>query len=254
VTRALAAWLVLFGPIAVAQAETTADQPAAINPDRRDFTTGTGIVPVGLIQIESGVLWEKQMSSRQITVGEVTLRVPLSDQLELHLGVPSYLVDLGAGHASGFDDADIEARYKFFHGETLDLALQLTLTLPTGDRAVAEHRFQPGAILASTLKISSRSELVASVGGINASQDGQRFAQGFVAASFRMNVTEAVNLFTELYAFNHEEPDGPAHRYLAIGAVYLVGRDIALDARVGRGIHNDDGTTALASLGFSRRF
>jgi Putative MetA-pathway of phenol degradation len=236
-----------------------ADDPASdvlprIEPDRRDFTTGTGIVSRGKLQLEGGVDAQHSDSDRQLTLGELTLRIPLARDLEMHVGLPSYVISHGDRRQSGLDDAALELRYRFFNGDRLDWAVQATLVAPTGSRQVAERDWQPGAILAASLKLSEHAALITSVGGSRVTVDGTRFAQMTAATSLRVDVAASWNIFGEFYGFNRETPDGPVHKYADIGAVYFPSPSIALDARIGRGISNGDGPTTIASIGASRRF
>ncbi len=245
----------LFALASVARGAAPAPPPVdKVEPDRRDFTTGTGIVPSGRIQVEGGVTGERGDAERSVSIGDITIRVPLSESFEVHLGLPSFLVRDGDRRRSGFDDAALEARYRLLHGDAIDLGVQVMSTLPTGNRRVAERRLQPGAVLAARMDLGESLELVVNLGGTRASDDGRRFTQGFVAGSLRAAVSPRVSAFAESYAFNREEVDGPSHRYVATGAVFFVDRETALDARVGRGIRNGDGTDWLVSVGISRRF
>jgi hypothetical protein len=247
--------LCLLSSAAAFAADTPATGEAPrIEPDRRDFTTGTGIVSGGYIQVEGGADWQHSDSGRQLTLGELTLRIPLAQDVELHVGLPSYIISHEDRRQSGLDDTAVEVRYRFFNGDRIDWAIQATTELPTGSRQVAEHDWQPGAILATSLKISERMSLVTSLGGKRATVDGVRFAQATIATSLRFDVAASWNLFGELYAYNRETPDGPAHKYADIGAVYFPTRSVAFDARIGRGISNEGGAGTIASVGASRRF
>lgn len=236
----------------LARAQQPADEK--IEPSREDFATGTDIVPIGSIQVESGVGWSRGDRERHWSFGEVQLRIPVSRSVEVHLGIPSYLVDHADGRASGFDDASLEARWRFHEGEVVELALQGVVMLPTGSKRVAERHPQPGALLAAEIALSPAVQLVLNVGGQRASSDGQRFDQGFVAAALEFDLSRRWSLFAETYAFNREEKDGSSRRYAAVGAVWFVGRSTAFDVRVGRGLGNDDGIDTFAGLGVSHRF
>jgi hypothetical protein len=245
--------LLPFAAVFAADAPASDEQPR-IEPDRRDFTTGTGIVSGGNVQVEGGIDWQRSESQRQFTLGELTLRIPLTHDVEMHVGLPSYIISHEDRRQNGLDDTTVEVRYRFFNGDRIDWAIQATTELPTGSRQVAERDWQPGVILATSLKISERLSLVTSLGGKRASADGVRFAQTTVASSLRFDVAADWNLFGEFYGFSHEIPDGPVHKYADIGAVYFPNRSIAFDARIGRGVSNGDGTDTIASVGASRRF
>lgn len=238
----------------MASRATAEEPPPRIEPDRRDFTTGTGIVPEGHIQVEAGTTAERGDAERLVTIGEITVRIPLASAVEVHLDLPSYLVRNDGRRHAGFDDAGIELRYKFLKTEFADFGVQATTMLPTGTRRVAERRFQPGIVAATTIDLGRMSSLALNIGVSSATDDGRRYTQTFTAGSFRLALAERISGFVEAYAFNREAADGDSHRYVATGLVLFLDRDTALDARIGRGIRNGDGTDWLLGFGISHRF
>jgi hypothetical protein len=246
--------LALSSSVVAAQDDPRSAGLTRIEPDRRDFTTGTGIVSVGHLQLEGGMDWQHSDVDRQLTLGEVTFRIPLASDVEMHLALPSYIISHDDHRQTGLDDTDFELRYRFYNGSRVDWAIQTAIIAPTGSREVAQRDWQPGVTFASSIKLSDRIGLVTSLGGKRATVDGTRFAQVVLATSLRVDVAASWNLFGELYGFNRETPDGTAHKYADLGAVYFPTESVAFDARIGRGISNGESTETIASVGASRRF
>lgn len=243
-------------PPAPGQAQVEQDAPERIEPDRRDFTTGTGIVPKGSIQIETGISRERRGSSRDSSFGEALVRVPVAERAEVRFRIPTYRVqrDLD-GRRSGADDASLEARFLLVKREKSEFGVQLTSVLPTGSRRVAERRYQPGAILAANFTLSSRASLLVDLGASRASEEGQRFTQAFAASSFRYDASDKVNLFAEVYAFNKEEAGRRSQKFANAGAAYFLRPNLALDASFGLGLGNRvGGPDYLYSSGLSYLF
>ncbi|MDB5819195.1 MAG: hypothetical protein JWQ11_2835 [Rhizobacter sp.] len=236
-------------------------QPAAesesvkVAPDRRDFTTGTGIVPSGHVQLEFGATWEQGDDRRQWSIGDVSLRVPVSSRVELRLQTLSYEIQHDdRGRHVGLDDTSLGLRFLIDKSSAYELALQVDSTIPSGSHSVAERRLQPEAILATTLKLTPQTSLVLNVGGTYASSDRQRFNQVVVASSLRHDLSENFNLFGEVYNFNREDRGGSSRTRAAFGAVYFLDRSTAIDARFIRDLRNVGSVKASASVGLSRLF
>ena len=226
-----------------------------VSPDQRDFTTSTGITPRGRVQIEVGAGAERRGSEREYSPGEGLVRVPVSQRAEVRLGIPSYLIQRENGRQTGLDDTFVEARFQLSKSSKRTLGLQLGTTLPIGSRRVAERRYQPEAVLAATLELSPRAELVVNGAARRASESGQRFTQLYAAASLRYDWSKKLNVLAEVYAFNREEARGPQQKFAALAATYYFSPRTALYVRGGVGLGNDvGGPDYLYGTGLSRLF
>lgn len=238
-----------------ANAQNTASETPKIEPDRRDFTLGTGVVPLGQIQLESGATYTRSGAQREITLGELTIRVPLSPRAEVRLGLPSYRIERQTERRAGADDSEIGARLILREKPKQSYALTLSSMLPTGARRVAERRFQPRATLAAQFELSSSTNVVFNLGAARPTDSRRRFTQYVSASSIRFDASEQVQLFSEFYVLSREERGGRARKFAALGAVYFPNRQTALDARFGFGLNNDvRGPDYLVSAGISRLF
>ena len=243
------------GPVVIPEnARSASAQTPKIGPARFDFSTGTGLVPPGYTQIESGVSGTRRGASRGNAYGGLLLRVPASERVELRVQLPTYAVMHQDGRSSGADDVALQAVFLLSQREKTSLALQLVSTLPTGSRGIAERRLQPTAILAGALKLSPRSTIVLDVAASRASQNQQRFTQAYLSTRVSYDASKKVTLFAETYAFNKQKAGGNSQRFANAGAIFFLRRNLALDASFGVGLDNHVGgpdylyTSGLSAL------
>ncbi|MBC8137330.1 MAG: transporter [Fibrella sp.] len=218
-------------------------RPLKIEPDRRDFTLGTGIVPPGHIQIESGVTGSRRGTSRENSYGELTVRVPVSERFEVRVEVPSFLVvrdDTGRG--SGADDTLLRTRLRLSAPPRWAFAITADVRVPTGSRPVAERRWQGGATFAANATLAKCAELLFNLGAMRLSDDGEYFDQGTVSMAFRYELSSRFDTFAEIYAMSRMEAGGDSQKFAATGLVYYPVPRVAFDARLGTGVSNDAGS------------
>ncbi len=251
--------LVLFllqGGVA-AHAQDAKPDDIKIEPDRRDFTVGTSIVPLGHVQIESGLTGSHRGAERINSYGEVLIRVPVGERVEFRFGAPSFLrtCDAGGKRDAGADDAQFEVRARFRAPQRWAFALTLGSLLPTGSLSVAERRWQPRATFAANAALSKRATLLLNLGAAYVSEEKKRFNQWTISSSFRWQLPPRLETFAEAYMMSREEAGGSAQKFLAAGLVYYPSSRVALDARVGSGLNNyTSGHDHFSSAGISFLF
>lgn len=238
--------------------ETTAQGEEALVTDRPDFTESAQTVLAGRVQVEGGVTFERAGSARMRSVGEVLVRVGAGDRAEIRLGVPSYLTVSDGGRTSGLDDAFLGAKFRLNGPDSkTGLALLAGSALPTGSRRVAEHRYQPEAVLAADFPDFGKFSLAANLGGGRMVDGGQRFTQLWGSVSLGRELTEKTGAFFELFAFNRDAPGGSSRKYFDTGLTHQITPDFQLDARIGFGLNNNNGGGGpdyFYGFGVSRRF
>jgi hypothetical protein len=253
--------VLVFGGLAFAgerqSAEVASEETPDVSPDRPDFTNGTGIVPLGHVQVEGGMTLTRSGSEREVSVGEVLVRIPFATHAEVRVGIPSYLATRGGAgeRVTGADDLFLETKVRLVEGERTALAVMLNASLPTGSRAVAELRFQPSATLAMDLALADTVGLGLNLGATRASADGQRFTQVCASSSFGFDVSSRVGAFGEVYALNRTEPRGRVQRFADAGLSYRVTRRTVVDVRIGTGLGNGvHGPDYFVGFGLTRLF
>lgn len=244
-----------------AQAPLRADEVEAVEPlvtDRPDFTESAQTVPAGRVQVEGGITFERAGAARTRTVGEILVRVGAGDRAEIRLGVPSYITASDGGRTSGLEDAFLGAKFRLNGPDSkTGLALLTGATLPTGSRRVAEHRFQPEAVLAADFPDIGKFSLAANLGAGRMSDGGRRFNQFWGSVSLGRGFTEKTGVYFELFAFNRDAPGGSARKYFDTGLTHQITPDFQLDARFGIGLNNNNGGGGpdyFYGFGVSRRF
>ncbi len=238
---------------AQAQPQVQPDE-AAFSADRPGFSTPTGIVPLGHIQLEGGATASRTGDARGYSFGELLVRVPASKRVEVRVGVPSYLVMREKGQRSaGADDSFVETKIRLASGKKATYALLLNAVLPTGSRRVAEHRLQPGVNLAADLTLSRTVGVTLNLSAVDASSGGQRFGQVAAISSFNFTLSPKTGAFAELYAASQH--DGPAQKYADGGFTYLLSPRTQIDASAGVGLGNKaGGPDYFYGLGLARLF
>lgn len=227
-------------PASSTQPEKPDAEPLSLAADRPGFATGTSIVARGHIQLELGATASRPGAAREYSFAEALVRVPVARRVEVRLALPSYLLDrAGQEHEDGADDLGVGAKLLLASTKRATYALLVNAALPTGSRRVAEHRFQPGGVLAADLTLSRHIGMTLNLGSSRASEEGQRFTQVLGASSLNFALSPKLGLFSEVYAFN--AASGPTQKYLDGGFTYLLRPRIQLDASGGVGLGNHVG-------------
>lgn len=102
--------------VLAAVAASTGGAQEAIVTDRPDFTESAEVVAVGRIQLETGASFEDAGEVELAEVGELLLRIGLVRDLELRLGVGSY-VDVADGGPSGLGDGSVGLKLELNEGD-----------------------------------------------------------------------------------------------------------------------------------------
>lgn len=228
--------------------------------DRPDFTESPETVPPGRFQVEAGYTFSRKGDDKEHTLGELLLRVGLSERTELRLGLNSYVWrDSPDGLSEGFEDISLGVKIKLVEGaESFELTrptvgVIVATTLPTGDNDFGEDKLQPEVRLALAWGLSDRLSLGSNLNYAYASEEGEWFHQFSGSLVLGYMLTERVGVFVEYFGFVPESNDGPNASFLDGGLTYLVNDDLQFDMRVGFGL-NGDGPNYFAGVGVSWRY
>lgn len=211
--------------------------------DRPDFTESASAVT--RLQVESGYTFTGNGSVDAHEVGEVLLRIPVVEGLELRAGLSSYAWEEASPPAapsdperSGFTDAALGVKLELAEPPAGEggpaFALLAGTSLPTGD--VSDAGAQPGVKLAAAVDLSDRLSLGSNVGVEAREEDDIRFGELSGSLALGVGLAEAVGAYVEGYGFV-PTGDGPdASAVLNGGLTWLVSPDLQLDARIGTGM------------------
>lgn len=227
--------------------------------DRPDFTESPQVVPRGRVQVEGGLTYSREGAARSIETGELLVRVPVANKVEVRVGVPSYASQRDGGRSSGLDDAFLGAKFALSPGnperKKPALGLLIGTSLPTGARAIGENAYQAEAILSASWELSPKLAFNSNVGYARLSDGGTRFDQlrGSISLGFSLN--EKWGAFAEVFGLSKADATGKSAKYVDGGVTYLINNDFQLDARLGLGLNNKvGGADYFAGVGASRRF
>ncbi len=248
----------LFGFVTDAFGQDQARAP--ISTDRPSFTTDSGIVGVGDIQLELGYTYTELENDTHIsTFPEALLRYGLNEKWELRLGWDGYAFSEDVNgvdeEVAGGTDFGFKWRFKDVGEQGLDkisMALITTFTLPTGH---IHNDFDYEFLLGWNYQIDDKTSLAGSL-GVGAPTDiitGDRYAKGIASIMCSKALSDEASIFGEIYTNFPASDDGDAEYVFQTGLVHRLGNDMQLDFRVGAGL-NDDSPDWLVGLGFAYRF
>lgn len=220
-----------------ADASAQSNEPT-ISTDRPSFSDGPGIVPEGRPQIESGYTYAKTRNTETHAFGELLLRLPFSEALELRVMNGTYAhvtQDVG----SGFLDPTVGGKWKIMSADkdVVDAALVAQMTLPVGNVKFRNDTPQPTFKFAWSAPVSSATGIG---GNFNYSLLGDgdtRFSQFAPSLYVAQALSDLIGTFLEFYALLPNGKDGPNGTYCDTGISYLLTKRIQLDARIGTGFN-----------------
>ena len=223
--------------------------PPVVVPDRPDLSNGIQIVPVGHIQVEGGVTVARTGGTTDLTVGELTVRIPFSSRVETRVQVFDWGATRGGETSRGVKDPVVDVKWKLFDSEATDFGVILGSPIPVGAKAYGEPHLQPFAVLSLDEVISERLSFTVNLGGASASNAGETYGQLFGGLSMSLQLSPKVSLFLEGFGWNRTERGGPGEQLIDTGLQYLVTDRLMLDARVGFGFGRtaSDGFTGIGA-------
>jgi hypothetical protein len=231
-----------------------------ISPDRPDSTNGTDIVPLGMLQLESGVTFATVGDETSIGVGELNFRLPLARGFEIFLQAVSWAHEgTGGASESGLTDSAIGCKIRLLNGRpgaagaSPRVALLLVTSLPTGSKEFQDPRLQPQATLALDLDLTSSLSLSTNLGVMHADDDGERYVQAYGGLSLGFAIGGPWSGFLEGFAWQSVSDGGTSERVVDAGVQLLLGNDVMLDGRVGR-TGGDGPHSTFGGLGVSFRW
>ncbi len=237
----------------------TARRPSEpIVTDRPDYTESASVVVTP--QVEAGATATSARGSRDVSAGELLLRVPLADRLEGRLNLSSFGTSTSDGvRTRGYEEPEVQVKVALGgRGERAPrtvptMALIAGTTVPVGSRGFGERVAQPGAKLIAEWELSDRLGLASNLNYSWASDEGRRFGQTSVTASLAAGWTERFGTFFEYYDFLPGGYGAEAVNYGDVGATWQLSPDFQLDARLGARL---GGTTRerFVGVGFARRW
>jgi len=219
-----------------------------IGTDRPGFANGTGIVPEGATQVESGYLYTRVEHVKEHTLGQLLVRYGVAERLELRLGVNSYVsTSSPGGDDDGFSDGSAGLKLKLYHGEqayetlSYDISTVLETSLPTGSEGYRTGRLQPSVMFVLDLGVPQGVTLSPFTTYALASDDTGQYNQFGGGVSLGVSLTERASCFLEYFGLGKEKGRGPeTTHYLDGGFTLLLAENCQADIHTGLGINGPD--------------
>jgi len=234
-----------------------------INPDRPDLTTSAELIPVGALQIETGLEYERARVGggppRHQVSTQAVLRAGLASVLEVSLEGEPFVWQRADHDSAGSGDYTLGLKYRLYappegSGGPL-VAVKPFVKLPAARAPIGSERLDAGALLLLSIGLPWGLSLDANAG---AAALGQRRPEGFLpqgvaSGSLSWAVTERLSTITELFFATKDERDGRANLRTTVALLYKLTPLMAIDAGM-RTTLVGPGPDWSAFVGFSARF
>jgi hypothetical protein len=128
----------------------TAATQAAISTDRPSITDSSLVVPSGDLLFENGFTETAAQGERAFDFPEMLIRFGLTSHTELRITPPEYFQNFStvSGFASGFGDFSFGIKQQLLAtSQSFTAALILSLSIPTGAKALSSHGYDPSILL-----------------------------------------------------------------------------------------------------------
>lgn len=242
--------------------------PGPLITDRPDQTESAAVVPRGLVQIEGGWGYARDVEAgvevQAHTLPQMLLRIGIVQGLEGRVGFAGWTrteveTVSGASTASGVGDIDLGFKYRLAHarGARPDIAFIGTVTLPTGEADFGSERADPSFRLAFANELGERVGLGYNVGAAWTSVPGasggtETNVDAVYTVAFGFSLTDQVGAFAESFGtFALSDGSSSAHS-LDGGLTLLVSDNLQLDLSGGVGL-NDAAADWFVGAGISAR-
>jgi hypothetical protein len=257
--------------------EGEAEEEDTIETDRPDFTEASSIVPLGMLQLESGYTFiyddddRDDVLTRAHSGPEILLRYGATEYFELRF-IWNYIWErsVEGGLASSSDGAeDLTLGTKIFllaqEEWVPETAIVFHVVAPTGGRGFSNENTEFELNLLYGWDLPYDFGLGASTGYSTATEIGQLMVgPGMIDVEDRHNVfhqsvtlgapwTDRLRSYLEYFGLYYDRLAGgrPEH-YIDGGFTYLLNNDTQLDIRAGHGL-NPSADDFFAGIGFSVR-
>lgn len=245
----------LSASIAHAQDELASDRP--------DLVESSQVVGKGRVQLETGLLLERDRSGegRERTLSMPTLlRLGVSANLELRIETDGRSIrhETGDGRRStqaGYADTALGFSWHAWDaaGSRPSVAVLAAAELDSGSRAFRGQGLRPSLRVAAEWDLPGEMSLGV-MPGIGVERDeGGRYRYGILAAVIEKPLGERLRGFAELALPQiARSRHGGVEATFDIGAAYLLSKDVQLDAMFSRGLNSRTPDAAL-TFGISLR-
>jgi hypothetical protein len=219
----------------------------------------------GRVEVELGLELETSTQSYNLTA-PFSFGFGLTDWLEVSIKPSALYVDdqdASPRRVAGVGDLVLEAKARLpFQPLDLDLALVPSLKIPTTDkdRGLGTGKVDGGAVFVITKAFTETRKLHFNVGytAVGTVSDVQLQDQLFIGLAGETAIPglaeERLQFVAEVFGTTAEEEGGPGDIQGHLGARYLVGEDVILDAAIGRSFTSRPQVEFFATVGLTWTF
>jgi len=224
----------------------------AISTDRPDFVESSDVIARGVVQIETGVNYERDSNASEPTRTYTTptlLRVGLGSNLELRFetdGRTSQRTTTinGSSTETGFSDLSVGLKWHCNDGDAEHhrpaTALLLHADLPSGSRAFRGVGVRPSLRGVAEWELSESTSIGVMPGVVFDQSEQHHFVSGIFAATAGHQLTGNLRGFIEIAGqqIAHAEDGGIILTY-DTGLTYLLSKSVQIDCVLSRGANRN---------------
>jgi len=225
----------------------------AISTERPTVGDSPDLIPAGSFQMENGAGASLQRGSQMADLPESLIRFGLTSRLEARFATQNAMLALGSPGGADVESADTAASVKALiagPNTRLPKSAVLSLSLPTGSRAITSGSYDPGLILIWTQAFPHTWFVNEVAGATLTTLNGARKAAWGPSVAFGRSVTPAVTAFGE-YAPTIQTDSSVTH-VIDGGIAITRGKLRQFDLRAGY-MRDEQGDHTLLSVGYSLR-
>ena len=199
----------------------------------------------GDVQAEGGYTFSRSAGERSSSAGELLVRVGVTRFAELRLEPGSYSwVTSPSGTQSGREDGEVGAKLRLHKAPDENpspvpaVSVILKSSVPTGGAVFREKRLQPEAELATEWTLTRQVGLGTNIDIASlVADDGRRYTELAVSASFGFDLSPRFGAFAEAYGFVPDNSGTRRRGYLDTGLTASLSADLQIDVRAGVGLN-----------------
>lgn len=241
----------------------------SIDPDRPDVAVSAKTVGAGRVQIESGVLLQRERPApsgddrdrrdqRRFAV-EAVFRIGITNALELRAETEPYVRLRGREEADDHGDFVLSAKWRFFEpaeGSVWPmLALYPFVKLPVGGEPISTGKTDAGLLLVASFDLPGEIGLDLNAGGaaIGQTRPSGYLGQALVRASASREILNDLTVYGETFLNSRAEREGTHQVGIDAGLIWKLTKTFAVDVAGGTLVYGR-GPDWLVRAGASVRF
>lgn len=197
------------------------DVQGEFQPDRPDLANGTHVVPVGLLQIETGGQWARVDAENTNAGLPFSFRLGLTNSLEARVESFGDLYEAATGQKTGLAGLSTGAKISFAPAFAVIPAVQL----PVGNQSGTDYLLT----LVTGTDFGDANHVDANYGAAGIASESGRFLEQWLAVSASRQVTGRFSPYAEVYWYSRQDSHGSHVVSTDFGFIYTVNERFAFD-------------------------